>query len=337
MDILIKSFNRPYYLDRCLQSIYLNCSDSDINIKILDDGTPQQYLDKIKNKFPEITILKSEFYNSKSKNCNLGLKPETMKIPIDFWIENAKNASDYFVLLEDDIWFTQKVSLTALEQHAKTDNLAILKLHWLGNPKFIQSKSIQKKDIITVFEPNLYTKSPFLYSIAFHRFSRLKFREIFKFFGVYSQEKFLSYYSIYAVAGVIFNKKYFLSLWKNHKNSVDEGLQIANAVDYLSNNQTSFGYTNAEVLKTGFLSSATNQYKEHYETKVDMFLFNKAINEAWFSDRLNVMDNFPKDISIEEISTILDSDNNLKITSNDWKKWVSDFRNQYIKMGCKID
>jgi GR25 family glycosyltransferase involved in LPS biosynthesis len=337
MDILIKSFNRPYYLDRCLQSIYLNCSISDIKIKILDDGTPQKYLDKLQEKFPEITILKSEFYETKSKNCALGLKPETMNIPIDFWVESVKNASEYFVLLEDDIWFTQKVNLKAIYENAKKDSLSILKLHWLGNPKFIQSKSNQKKEIYTIYEPNLYTKLPFLYAIAFHRFSRLKFRAIFKFLGIYSKERFLSYYCIYAVAGVVFNRNYFLSLWKNHKNSVDEGLQIANAVGFMNKNKTAFAHANNEVLKTGFLSSATNQFKEHYEATIDMFLLNKTINEAWFHNEIDVMENYPKDISMDIISKILDVANNPKLASNDWKKWVSNFRNQYINLGCTID
>jgi GR25 family glycosyltransferase involved in LPS biosynthesis len=337
MDILIKSFNRPYYLDRCLQSIYLNCADSDFKIKILDDGTPQKYLNKLQEKFPDISILKSEFYDSKSKKCALGVKPETMKIPINLWIETAKNASDYFVLLEDDIWFTKKVNLNRIHENLKLDNLTILKLYWLGNPKFIKSKSSQKKDFFTVFEPDLYTKSLFLYSIAFHRFSRLKFREIFSILSIYSKERFLAYYSIYAVAGVIFKKDYFLMLWKNHKNSVDEGLQIANAVRYMNQNASAFGHSNNEVLKTGFLSSATNQFKENFETDIDMFQFNKTINEAWFADKLDVMDNYPKDISMDVISTILDSENNPLIDSNNWKKWVSCFRNQYEQLGCKID
>ena len=48
MDIIIKSFNRPYYLDRCLQSIQTFVQDSKYTIMVLDDGTSQKYLDKIK-------------------------------------------------------------------------------------------------------------------------------------------------------------------------------------------------------------------------------------------------------------------------------------------------
>jgi len=47
IDILIKSFNRPYYLDRCLYSIYKFVKKTDFNIVVLDDGTPEKYLQKI--------------------------------------------------------------------------------------------------------------------------------------------------------------------------------------------------------------------------------------------------------------------------------------------------
>ena len=51
MRILIKSFYRPYLLERCLKSIYEKVKNAeDLEIIILDDGTPQKYLDKIKLK-----------------------------------------------------------------------------------------------------------------------------------------------------------------------------------------------------------------------------------------------------------------------------------------------
>ena len=49
VNIFIKSFNRPYYLDRCLQSIE-NFVEGDLWVKVLDDGTPEKYLKKIKHK-----------------------------------------------------------------------------------------------------------------------------------------------------------------------------------------------------------------------------------------------------------------------------------------------
>ena len=153
MDILIKSFNRPYYLDRCLQSIYMNCLGSDFKIKILDDGTPEQYLLKIKHKFPEVILLKSNFYELKSKSCNLGLKPEIMDIPIDFWIESAAKASDYLLIIEDDIWFTEKVDLDKIGTDMIQNKSVFTKLFWLGNPKLIQSKLSNQIGSLTFYKP----------------------------------------------------------------------------------------------------------------------------------------------------------------------------------------
>ena len=64
ITIIIKSFNRPYYLDRCLNSIYKNVNCK-FEIKVLDDGTPEKYLEKIFDKYKDIKIIKSTQYNDK--------------------------------------------------------------------------------------------------------------------------------------------------------------------------------------------------------------------------------------------------------------------------------
>ena len=149
MDILIKSFNRPYYLDRCLQSIYLNCAGCDFTIKVLDDGTPEKYLNKIQLQYPEVIIFKSKYYSDKSKFCEQSKRPKIMKIPIDFWVSSLANTTDYFVLLEDDIWFTEKEDLNALRQNMIQNKSIFTKLFWLGNPKLIHYKSSNK--MCTIF------------------------------------------------------------------------------------------------------------------------------------------------------------------------------------------
>ncbi len=338
MDILIKSFNRPYYLDRCLQSIYLNCEGSDLRIKIVDDGTPEKYLEKIRNKFPEIIICKSKNYSHKAAFCNQGKKPDMMEIPINLWIDSANESSDYFILLEDDIWFTEKVNLDKMRINMIENKSVFTKLFWLGNPKLIQSKESNQVDNLIFFKPKLFVTNPILFTFIFYKFNRFKIRKFLMFLKIYTQDRYLSYYSIYSVAGAVFNKDYFLSLWNNHKNVVNEGLQLFNAVRFLNikNNKISFSRSISEVVNTGFLSSATNQFKEHL-VPVDMFVLNKIINEAWYNDRLNVMDNYPKDISINAIEKILEQNNNHSITVTNWKLWVSSFKNQYVNFGCKID
>ena len=81
----------------------------------------------------------------------------------------------------------------------------------------------------------------------------------------------------------IFNRDYFVSLWNNHENNIDEGLQIYNALKFLRKNKNQFARYNNQVLRTGFMSSATSQYKERFGENVDMFVFNK-INILLMSD-----------------------------------------------------
>ncbi len=51
VDIVIKSFTRPYYLERCLYSIY-KFAVGDFRVQVLDDGTLPEYLARIKQLFP---------------------------------------------------------------------------------------------------------------------------------------------------------------------------------------------------------------------------------------------------------------------------------------------
>lgn len=337
MDIIIKSFNRPYYLDRCIQSIRKFVVNSDYRIVILDDGTPEKYLKKILEKYGDVTILKSSLYDEKVEAIANDLQNVSSKVPIDLWIDAAKNASDYFVLLEDDIWFTDYIVLSDLETSLRKDNVQMLKLCWLGNPKLISDEILKKASYFSVYKPNLYVENPYLYRLIFVA-SRFKIREILSVLKIYTPLRALNYYTIYSVAGGIFNRKYFLSLWENHRNTVNEGLQLYNAVRFLNKNKNAaFGRTNKEVLKTSFLSAATNQHKSYKNVSIDMFAFNKIINEAWYEGQIDVMDNFPNDMNPEIINTILKQRNSDEANVEEWNKWVDQFKLQYTSFGCIID
>ncbi len=339
MDIIIKSFNRPYYLNRCLYSINKFVKNFEGEIYVLDDGTPQIYLDKIIQLFPNIILKKSEFYEQKQHNALNGICPNTYNIPINLWVNACKNASENFILIEDDTWFIDVLDIVAVEKEIIENKVVITKLFWLGNPKLNQNKGTVKKDNIVLLKPKLYTIIPALYYVIFYKFNRFKIRKILKFLSINTEEKRLAYYTIYAVAGMIFNKNYYSKLWHNHDNKVDEGLQLYNALKYYfkNYNNVQFARYNHEILRTGFISSATNQHKEDYDGKVDMFVFNKILNDAWLNDHIDVINSMPNDINPKEIITILDSNPQNRISSKDWLAWVESFKNYYLDIGCKID
>jgi hypothetical protein len=338
MDILIKSFNRPYYLDRCIQSIVLNSRSSEYKIVVLDDGTPQKYLDKILQKYTKIKILKSDLYDEKSNAIANDIQNINSKIPIDLWVSAAQNASNYFLFIEDDFWFTKPFNLKKFRMNLETDRIKMLKLCWLGNPRLIPEYTNSSNNLYSIYSPNLYTENPYLFNLIF-RIDRFKIRKIVTFFKFYSDERFLNYYTIYATSGAIFKRKYFLNLWKNHMNSVDERLQLLNAVKFINKKKKSsnFGFSNSELMKTGFLSSASNQNKGFKNVIIDMFAFNKIINEDWFNNDFDSMENYPNDINSHNIEQLLIRSNNPLSQVSEWKKWVQAFKNQYIAFGCKID
>ena len=264
MDILIKSFNRPYYLDRCLYSIEKFVKGAD-KIVILDDGTPQIYLDKIVSKYQNVVIKKSQFYESKQQFTINGVSPKEYSIPINFWLEAAKNASENFIIIEDDFWFIDFIDLKQVNNEIIKENVIFLKLIWIGSPMVIQSKETIQKNNFIVLKPKLFTTIPFLYYFIFYKFDRFKIRKTLRFLKINTQKKHLAYYTIYSVAGMVFNRDYFVSLWNNHENNIDEGLQIYNALKFLRKNKNQFARFNNQVLRTGFMSSATSQYKALFQ------------------------------------------------------------------------
>lgn len=339
MDILIKSYNRPYYLDRCLFSINKHVNVGNGKIVILDDGTPQVYLDKIVMKYPNVTIKKSEFYEEKVQFTAVGKRPEKYKIPINLWVDAANNASENFIIIEDDTWFIDTINLNEVNDEIVQNNVVLTKLYWIGNSKINQNKKETCVKNIVLLKPKLLTTIPALYYFIFYKFDRFKIRKILRLININTDERQLAYRTIYAVAGMIFNKYYFVKLWNNHQNGVDEGLQIYNAVKVLNKEKENlqFARYKHEILKTGFMSSATNQHKEEYAVDIDMFVFNKMLNEAWLNNQLEVISSLPDDISGKEIAKILDNHPQKNISSKDWMLWVKSFKSYYIKIGCKID
>ena len=339
MDILIKSFNRPYYLDRCLFSISKHVKKFNGKIYLLDDGTPQIYLDKIEKLYPNIIIKKSEFYEEKHQLTLAGIRPMNYVVPINLWLDAAKNASDNFILIEDDTWFIEDIDLEVLENEIQLNNVIITKLFWLGNPILNQNKKEILKNYIVLLKPKLFTIIPMLYYFIFYKFDRFKIRKTLRFLKINTEEKRLAYYTIYAVAGMVFNRDYYVKLWENHKNKVNEGLQMFNAVKFYSKNKSNHKYAKykQEVLRTGFMSSATNEHKENYKGNVDMFIFNKILSESWYDNKFDVLKSLPNDIDEQTINKILEDDNEKRIAFSDWLLWKNDFKNEYESIGCILD
>lgn len=338
MEIFIKSFNRPYYLDRCLQSIE-NFVEGDFWVKVLDDGTPEKYLQKIKEKHPKVEIITSKNYQNKiaaiAENLKTGKEIDGFSIPTDLWYSAAKNASEYFIMTEDDVWFTQKININALQETCQKNQISLLKLGWLGNKKddeFVEISEITE-EILRVEPKNLLLFPEFFNDLFFY--NKFKFFTILYKLGIVDNATKQKYWALNSILMGFWEKEYWLHIWKDAKGKVDEKQQLRNASNFYKKNRNNPNFLaklNSEVMKTTFQSSATNSYHQ-YGDDFDVNYFNHLINEAWYNGAFDEMQNFPKDFSLEYFEKFLDS----KINKIAFKNWVSKFKSQYRNLGCKVD
>ncbi len=342
VSVFIKSYNRMYYLERCLFSVKKYLIDTNYSITVIDDGTPEVYLNALKTKYPEIQIQKTEFYNQKTSYCSQGLSPKEKHIPINSWVDATKNASEYFLWLEDDIWLTSPISLQPIIAHLKTHNTLFLKFFWLGNPDIIQAKEeTPVASNILALTPKLPVWHPFLYKLIFYKFDRFKIRKTFKFLNIHTRKKDLSFYSLYSVAGNIFQKEYFTSLWENHTNNVDEKLQIYNALRFLKNKglkneKNLFFRSQTEWMRTGFCSSASQPKKNRGKMHSNwMFQLNYNLNELWLHGKFNSIENFPFDFSEKYFEQKLIESKTPYPIIDLWKKWRIHFIKEFEGIGCR--
>lgn len=342
MDILIKSFNRPFYLDRCLTSIQKYVI-GDYTIKVLDDGTPEKYLNKIKNKYPFIKIIKSENYKEKEEaikeNLRSGKDINGFKIPTQLWINSVKDSTPYFIITEEDVWFTKKININELNEIMNKENISLLRLGWLGNHNFMEYHKFEQFKInsyISSICPKLITAPYFIMKSFFY--NKYKFYSILYRLKLANNSTRAKYWILNSILMGMYKKEYWLKIWYDI-DGVNEKKQLLNAAMYFrknKHNKNLIAQMNEEVMKTTFTSSATNSYHK-YGFNFDVNQYNYLINEKWYNDEFDPMQNFPKDFSEDYILSFLKNDNNQKIKPEEWKKWAEKFKHQYRIQGCEID
>lgn len=331
MDVYIKSFNRAYLLHRTIASIYHYLNGFDGRIIVLDDGTPQKYLDKISELFPDIQIVKSPYYDQKSKDISLNKIPEKV-IPADFWRDEVLKGSEYFILLEDDMWFTEQINYKNFTKHVYDLKMDMIKFLWFKNTKLISDNIIQKTEYFNIVQPKVLTKNAFLFDAIF-RTNKFKLGSLaIKLLN--HKLELLKYYHLYMVAGGVFSKRYYKTCWKTSQNNVDELKQISQLLNGKIDNN--IGNFKTEILKTTLKTTATLISKENLGITVDIFKINKILNEQWLSGNTYKIDEFNLDISTDWIKNCILSVKNGNDLYSNWEIWHETFCLSYKKIGSEV-
>lgn len=343
MQILIKSFNRPHYLERCLKSIIKHVVGYD-EIVVLDDGTPDIYLNKIKENFPSIIIKKSNQYNLKSKSIlNDSFDTDKLNgytIPTDLWYDAVLKTHKYFLITEDDVWFTNNIDLSIIVESMNQENIKLTKLGWLGNKqdnKCLDIKPINQY-LQSVYPKDLITGSTIY--MEYFMFNKFKFYSLLYKLRLVDNKTKRKYWALNSILMGLYQKDYWLYMWKDSKNELNEKIQLKNAAVYFHKNKSNKNFiarTNTEVMQTTFKSTASGVYHQYDKINLDINRINKILNEAWLKGEFNSMENYPKDFSDGYIKHFLDKENHPDAQYDDWYQWAEKFRKQYRDLGAEVD
>lgn len=338
ITIIVKSFNRPYYLDRCIQSICNNVEGT-FQITIVDDGTPEKYLDKIRNKYPSVEIKLSTQYSQKlnaiTENLETGKEIDGFQIPTQLWKDAVNQSSKYVLVIEDDVWFTEKINLVEIAGLMETTQIDLVKLGWLGNYKDDENVKLEplNNQLDRVIPKNLFTSNQFVMDLFMY--NKFKVFSILCRLGITDNYTKKKYWALNSILMGFYRKKYWEYIWKDAEGRVDEKQQLRNAAVWYNkykSNKNIIARTKKEFLKTTFQSSATNSYHK-YGVEFDVNYFNHIINEVWYNDQFDTMQNYPKDISVDYFEKFFDE----KIKKEEFRKWVDLFKNQYRNLGAQVD
>lgn len=339
-QIIIKSFNRPYYLDRCIASIYQNVSGN-FEIIVLDDGTPEKYINKIKLKYPSISVKVSKQAVQKriaiKENLESGKKINGFEIPTDLWKSEVQNAKDYVLVTEDDVWFTQKISIDELVADMQKYHIPLVQLGWLGKTKDIEYCNTEKMSshLVNSTPKKLFTANKLIMNLFMY--NKYKFFTILYKIGKVDNHTKEQYWQINSILMGLYQKEYWLAIWANAQGKVDEKQQLRNAAAWYHKNKNSkFAKTSDEVMKTTFKSSATSSYHE-YGNPFDVNRFNFIMNEFWLNDDFNSLENYPNDFSDAYIQQKLENANHPDAQYAEWYIWAEKFRQQYRNIGCIVE
>jgi len=328
IDIFVKSFDRPYYLDRCLASIAIHVKGN-YSIKVLDDGTPQHYIAHLKNKYPFATwvlspnhhIKANADYHSLHHRWNL----QTTGVPVQFWKEEIAKGSDYFLLLEEDAWFTRAVELHEYVDTMLAHNVVMLKFFWNNNASIIKGRKVSLNDKVDEIKPALPITFPWVVTALMN--NRFKLTSVLQRLKLLPKSFFNPYYSLYTVASGIFLKQYWQFLWHfAHPNHIDEKRQLREAVIWFRQHPNGkYAKSREELIQTSYITSSSTTFRH---VAFDMRLLNHQLNEAWIKNELNPMQGYPSDFAVEYLKAFMVSDSP-QCSAAEWDFWIQEFNRMH--------
>ena len=334
VKILIKSFYRPYLLDRCLYSIY-HYVEGEYSVEVLDDGTPEKYLNAIRSKYPNLKISLSPNHASKVKMLEDHLiknkKYNNNLIPTAFWLEKINSADSHnLILTEDDVWFTRRINISELSEEMIQKKIDLVQLGYPIN-HFNFTKSYQENEELIYYKPKLLVNSPKIYSLLLN--NSYKLTQLLLKWKILPKTWKKQLWILYNIPMGIYNKNYLTFIWKDSFQRVLESLQLRNAVTWYIKNlkkEKKYAIINNPIMTTTFICSVSF----NNSTDFDLIKFNHLMNDLWIDNKFDSLENFPNELTDSYIEKTL-NEHSTDLKFNDWRLWKNKFINSFESFNQK--
>lgn len=307
MQIFVKAFSRPFYLDRCLSSIRANV-DGHSGVVVLDDGLPPPALERLRQCYPEVSFQRAPWADVKGGIVRSWLRdPGVVKSirdrfgdqvgtaagqvggvlcmppdmdPLRFWRQCIQASSERFIfLLEEDCWITGQVDLSVIEREMAEGNTLVTHLFMNGKKAF--SKVTRRVEVgeEAVLE---HVQVPWPPDEAY-------------------PDTYLP------VSLAIFDRAFWLDCHHGIKAWVPEWPIHRRALDILAlggDSRPGYARVAPQILAHGF-SLSVSAPPGDYGAPENIWDITDALTAAWLDERLYAMADFPDDFHEDRLAEII--------------------------------
>lgn len=276
MKIYIKSFNRPFYLDRCLRSVGFWVRGCD-EVVVLDDGTLERYMPALRARHPHVRWEKSNADDSKYELVRRGGWSEIRARYEDaagFWTRVLRrDAPREFVMLEDDTWFVDLVDLREVRDAMRIEDIPLVKLWW--GPDSMHPPSDDAGGLPASFPAGLRRFRPTLRTGD-------------------------DLWKVWIQCMAAYRLDYWMTAYEGIRDGVnDEPHQLRRIADEIARRGIStWGRSGRRVVYQGWAAPGRSDPK-YASLGLAQHLLLDRLNEAWLSDELDSAEGMPFDFSAD--------------------------------------
>ncbi len=287
MNVYIKAFNRPFYLDRCLTSLARLASGVDATI-VLDDGTEERFKSELRARHPSARWIESNADDGKMALLRMGAFEEIRRRyddPARLWARAlAAETAPRFVLLEEDTWLVRPLDFGVLDRVMAKLAVGFARLHW--HLLTTQGERVVHQEVIgpdltldlVAGEPRRDPATGGIEEVDLYR--------------------------LWQPALAAYRTDYFRHVFADVQHYADEAAQLRRAMDWirgaLERGPVRFARLGQPILFHGWAVPGRSD-DAYYREGLPQHVYMDCLNEAWLAGGFDAMASFPDDFATADL------------------------------------